>query len=157
MGAPGGVHPDRDSGSSQSSSVNQSAGTDDDDIANNTSCQRCWGHRDDGAKGMAPGKSAGLAPAPSPTWMPPTGEPAKTSSLSRARLSSGAARFCSFLRRPAAWKLPTAPERTEAAGAFQHVSAAAYTERSVRADAGSRLHREAHVTLFAQAIGRAHV
>src|ERR1017187_5983960 len=97
--------------------------------------------------------------------MPPTGEPAKTSSLSHARLSSGAARFGSLLYRPAAWKLTselaslvTAPERTEAAGAFQHVmnsfhssSAAAYAERSVWADAGSRLHREAHVTLFAQA------
>src|ERR1035441_5684857 len=86
-------------------------------------------------------------------------------SESRARLSSGAVALGSFLRRPAAWKLAselaslvTAPERTETAGAFQHVvnsfhssSAAAQTERSVRADAGSRLHRETHVALFAQA------
>jgi len=72
-------------------------------------------------------------------------------SESRARLSYGAARFCSFLRRPAAWKLATAPERTETAGAFQHVSPAAQAERSVRADAGSRLHRETHVALLADA------
>src|ERR1035437_5146571 len=64
-------------------------------------------------------------------------------SESRARLSSGAVALGSSLRRPAAWKLATAPERTETAGAFQHVSAAAHAERSVRADAGSRLHREA--------------
>src|ERR1035437_836747 len=83
--------------------------------------------------------------------MPPTGEPAKTSSLRRARLSPGAARFCSFLRRPAAWKLATAPERTEAAGAFQHVRAAAQTERSVWADAGPCLHRETQVALLVQA------
>src|ERR1019366_8303676 len=71
----------------------------------------------------------------------------------------------SSLRRPAAWKLAselaslvTAPERTETAGAFQHVmnsfhssSAAAQTERSVWADAGPCLHRETHVALFAQA------
>src|ERR1039458_5813123 len=67
------------------------------------------------------------------------GNDSKTSSASRA----GA--FWSFLRRPAAWKLAselaslvTAPERTETAGAFQHVSAAAQAERRVLADAGSR-------------------
>ena len=63
-------------------------------------------------------------------------------------LSSGAVALGSSLRRPAAWKLATAPERTETAGAFQHVSAAAQTERSAWADAGSRLHREGHVALF---------
>src|ERR1017187_2731772 len=67
MGTPGGVKVDRGSGSSQSRSVNQSVGIGDDDIANKTSCLRCWGHRGGGAKDMAPGKSAGLAPAPSPT------------------------------------------------------------------------------------------
>src|ERR1035437_5187079 len=73
-------------------------------------------------------------------------------------LSLGAVALGSSLRRPAAWKLAselaslvTAPERTEAAGAFQHGSAAAQAERSVRADAGLRLHRETHVTLFAKA------
>src|ERR1039458_1952235 len=66
-------------------------------------------------------------------------------------LSSGAVALGSSLHRPAAWKLATAPERTETAGAFQHISAAAQAERSVRADAGSRLHRETHVALLAQA------
>src|SRR5450759_2229804 len=73
-------------------------------------------------------------------------------------LSLGAGTFWSFLRLPAAWKLATAPERTETAGALQHVvnsfhssSAAAQAERSVQADAGPRLHRETHVALFAQA------
>jgi hypothetical protein len=84
---------------------------------------------------------------------------------SRAALSYGAAGFCSLLRRPAAWKLAselaslvTAPERTEAAGAFQHVvnsfhssSPATPAKGCVWADAGSRLHRETHVALFAQA------
>ena len=77
---------------------------------------------------------------------------------SRAALSAGAARFCSFLRRPAAWKLATAPKRTEAAGAFQHVmnsfhssSPATQAKGCVWADAGSRLHRETHVALFAEA------
>src|ERR1035437_4901368 len=73
-------------------------------------------------------------------------------------LSLGAVALGSSLRRPAAWKpaselasLVTAPERTEAAGAFQHPSAAARAERSVRADAGPCLHRETHVALLAQA------
>src|ERR1019366_7203344 len=73
-------------------------------------------------------------------------------------LSLGAVALGSSLRRPAAWKLATAPERTEAAGAFQHVvnsfhssSTATQAERSVRADAGSRLDRETHVALLAQA------
>jgi len=77
---------------------------------------------------------------------------------SRAALSAGAARFCSFLRRPAAWKLATAPKRTEAAGAFQHVmnsfhssSPATQAKGCVWADAGSRLHRETHVALLADA------
>src|ERR1017187_10289076 len=54
--------------------------------------------------------------------------------------------------------LVTAPEGTEAAGSLQHVvnsshssSAATRAERSVRSDAGPRLHRETHVALFAQA------
>src|ERR1035437_1329815 len=79
------------------------------------------------------------------------GNDSKTNSASRARLSSGAVALGSSLRRPAAWKLATAPERTETAGAFQHVSAAAQTERSAWADAGSRLQREGHVTVFAEA------
>ena len=80
-------------------------------------------------------------------------------------LSSGAVALGSSLRRPAAWKLAselaslvTAPERTETAGAFQHIvnsfhssSAAAHAERSVRSDAGPRLHRDTHEALFAQA------
>src|ERR1019366_2747633 len=72
--------------------------------------------------------------------------------------SLGAVALGSSLRCPAAWKLATAPEQTETAGAFQHVvdafhssSTAAQTERSVWADAGSRLHSETHVALFAQA------
>src|ERR1035437_5144470 len=72
-------------------------------------------------------------------------------SESRARLSSGAVALGSFLRRPAAWKLATTPERTEAAGAFQHISPATQAKGCVRADAGPRLHRETHVALFAQA------
>src|ERR1035437_6626551 len=86
------------------------------------------------------------------------GNDSKTNSASRARLSSGAARFCSFLRRPAAWKLATAPKRTEIAGAFQHVmnsfhssSPATQAKGCVWADAGSRLHRETHVALLAPA------
>src|ERR1035437_6744629 len=61
-------------------------------------------------------------------------------SESRARLSSGAVALGSSLRRPAAWKLATAPERTETAGAFQHISPATQAKGCVRADAGPRLH-----------------
>ena len=95
---------------------------------------------------------------PTEPWTPTFRGTSETSSRSRAALSYGAARFCSFLRRPAAWKLATAPERTETAGAFQHVvnsfhssSPATQAKGCVWADAGSRLHRETHIALFAQA------
>src|ERR1039458_2190123 len=85
-------------------------------------------------------------------------QPEAALTLAQWHLRSGAVALGSFLRRPAAWKLATAPERTETASAFQHImnsfhssNAAARAERSVRADAGPRLHREAHVTLFAEA------
>src|ERR1039457_2043133 len=82
------------------------------------------------------------------------GNDSKTNSASRARLSSGAVALGSSLRRPAAWELAselaslvTGPERTETAGSFHHVvdafhesSAAPHAERSVRANAGTRLH-----------------
>src|ERR1035437_6689070 len=132
MGAPGGVKADRGCDSSRSRVVNHSS----DDISNKLAT--AW-----------PRHSHVVVISNGGTTLPRG---------SRAALSSGAARFCSFLRRPAARKLATSPERTEAAGAFQHVvnsfhssSAAAYAERSVRADTGSRLHRETHVALFAQA------
>src|ERR1035437_7742402 len=132
MGAPGGVKADRGCDSSRSRVVNHSS----DDISDKLATT--W-----------PRHSHVVVISNGGTTLPRG---------SRAALSSGAARFCSFLRRPAAWKLATAPERTEAAGAFQHVvnsfhssSAAAYAERSVWADTGSRLHRETHVALFAQA------
>jgi|SRR5674476_660594 hypothetical protein len=132
MGAPGGVKADRGCDSSRSRVVNHSS----DDISDKLATT--W-----------PRHSHVVVISNGGTTLPRG---------SRAALSSGAARFCSFLRRPAARKLATSPERTEAAGAFQHVvnsfhssSAAAYAERSVRADAGSRLHRETHVALFAQA------
>src|ERR1035437_6000691 len=139
MGAPGGVKADRGCDSSRSRVVNHSS----DDISDKLAT--AW-----------PRHSHVVVISNGGTTLPRG---------SRAALSSGAARFCSFLRRPAAWKLAselaslvTAPERTEAAGAFQHVvnsfhssSTAAYAERSVWADAGSRLHSETHVALFAQA------
>ena len=66
-------------------------------------------------------------------------------------LSLGAVALGSSLRRPAPWKLATAPERTETAGALQHESPATRAKRRVRADAGPRIHRETHGALFAQA------
>src|SRR5664280_1653548 len=125
MGAPGGVKADRGCDSSRSRVVNHSS----DDISDKLATT--W-----------PRHSHVVVISNGGTTLPRG---------SRAALSYGAARFCSFLRRPAAWKLATAPERTEAAGAFQHVSPATQAERSVRADAGSRLHRETHVALLAQA------
>src|ERR1035437_5318185 len=132
MGAPGGVKADRGCDSSRSRVVNHSS----DDISDKLATT--W-----------PRHSHVVVISNGGTTLPRG---------SRAALSSGAARFCSFLRRPAARKLATAPERTEAAGAFQHVvnsfhssRAAAQTERSIWADTGSRLHRETHVAPFAQA------
>src|ERR1017187_1049915 len=125
MGAPGGVKADRGCDSSRSRVVNHSS----DDLSDKLAT--AW-----------PRHSHVVVISNGGTTLPRG---------SRAALSSGAARFCSFLRRPAARKLATAPERTETAGAFQHVSTAAQTERSVWADAGSRLHSETHVALFAQA------
>ena len=133
MGAPGGVKADRGCDSSRSRVVNHSS----DDISDKLATT--W-----------PRHSHVVVISNGGTTLP-RGSRAALARQVQWHLSSGAARFCSFLRRPAARKLATSPERTEAAGAFQHVSAAAYAERSVRADAGSRLHRETHVALFAQA------
>src|ERR1039458_9493427 len=125
MGAPGGVKADRGCDSSRSRVVNHSS----DDISDKLAT--AW-----------PRHSHVVVISNGGTTLPRG---------SRAALSSGASRFCSFLRRPAARKLATSPERTEAAGAFQHVRAAAQTERSVWADAGPCLHRETQVALLAQA------
>src|ERR1035441_1621247 len=133
MGAPGGVKADRGCDSSRSRVVNHSS----DDISDKLAT--AW-----------PRHSHVVVISNGGTTLP-RGSRAALARQVQWHLSSGAARFCSFLRRPAARKLATSPERTEAAGAFQHVSAAAQTERSVWADAGSRLHRETHVALFAQA------
>src|ERR1035437_8239160 len=140
MGAPGGVKADRGCDSSRSKGVNHSS----DDISDKLAT--AW-----------PRHSLVVVISNGGTTLPRGSRAALTRQV-QWHLSSGAARFCSFLRRPPARKLATAPERTEAAGAFQHVvnsfhssSAAAYAERSVRADTGSRLHRESHVALFAQA------
>src|ERR1035437_3633076 len=140
MGAPGGVKADRGCDSSRSRVGNHSS----DDISDKLATT--W-----------PRHSHVVVISNGGTTLP-RGSRAALARQVQWHLSSGAARFCSFLRRPAARKLATSPERTEAAGAFQHVvnsfhssSAAAYAERSVRADAGPRLHRESHVALFAQA------
>src|ERR1019366_9032670 len=133
MGAPGGVKADRGCDSSRSRVVNHSS----DDLSDKLAT--AW-----------PRHSHVVVISNGGTTLP-RGSRAALARQVQWHLSSGAARFCSFLRRPAARKLATSPERTEAAGAFQHVSAAAYAERSVRADAGPRLHRETHVALFAQA------
>src|ERR1035437_4720093 len=133
MGAPGGVKADRGCDSSRSRVVNHSS----DDISDKLATT--W-----------PRHSHVVVISNGGTTLP-RGSRAALARQVQWHLSSGAARFCSFLRRPAAWKLATAPERTEAAGAFQHVRAAAQTERSIWADTGSRLHRETHVALFAQA------
>ena len=70
-------------------------------------------------------------------------ESARSPDLSSCRISteSGCVRPASALdgsKASAAWILATTPERTEAAGALQHISAAAMAERRVRADAGTR-------------------
>ena len=133
MGAPGGVKADRGCDSSRSRVVNHSS----DDLSDKLAT--AW-----------PRHSHVVVISNGGTTLP-RGSRAALARQVQWHLSSGAARFCSFLRRPAARKLATSPERTETAGAFQHVSAAAQTERSVWADAGPCLHRETHVALFAQA------
>src|ERR1039458_3398481 len=71
-------------------------------------------------------------------------QPEAALTLAQWHLRSGAVALGSFLRRPAAWKLATAPERTETASAFQHImnsfhSSNAAARAGVRHGRGSSL------------------